>query len=256
MLSSEDREHYDSQGYCAPFQAYQGAEVKQIRAVMDRLVGELGDRDAYAINCYQARVQSLWDICSHPPILDAVEGILGPNIICWASHLFNKQAGDTRSVPWHQDAVFWSFAPQNTVTVWLAIDDADAANSALEFIPGSHTEILQWESNAGQDVLDRQVVGAEQYGSGVVNELKAGQFSLHHDLLLHGSKPNRSDRRRCGFTIRYCSPDVRATDVEWGRGIEAIVVRGQDDSGYWTHHPRPEGDTIVGVNGPRSVGGN
>ena len=256
MLTPAQQTQYQQHGYCSAFEAFDASGVARVRRSIDRLVSELGDRDAYAINCYQARVGSLWDICTNSTILDAVESILGPNIICWASHLFNKQPGDTRAVPWHQDAVFWSLAPQNTVTVWLAIDDADQQNSALEFLPGSHVAPLPWQENDNGDVLNKQVVDAEVWGEPVVNTLSAGQFSVHHDLLLHGSRPNRSERRRCGFTIRYCSPEVRITDESWGRGIEAIIARGQDDSGYWKHHPRPDNDTIIGVDSPRSVGGN
>jgi len=256
MLSLAQKQQYRKDGYISPIDGLNADEIRGARQSVDRLVSELGTRDAYAINCYQARVATLWDLCATPIILDAVESLIGPNIVCWASHLFNKQPGDARAVPWHQDAVFWSLAPANTLTVWLAIDDADADNSALEFIPRSHTASLPWEENDGGDVLNKQAINVEQFGASVVNTLSAGQFSIHHDLLLHGSQPNRSKRRRCGLTLRYCTPDVRVTDPQWGQGIEAIVVRGEDPAGYWKHHARPLGDTIVGVDSPRSVGGN
>lgn len=255
-LSAEQLNRYQQQGYLQPFVALAGDDLDRVKKSVDRLLAELGSRDAYAINCYQARVSSLWDLCQLPAVLDVVEQILGPDIICWASHLFNKQAGDSRSVPWHQDAVFWHLHPAKTLTVWLAIDDADPENSALEFIPGSHTQQIPFERNDGGQVLNLQAVNPEQYGSSVYNTLRAGQFSVHHDLLLHGSKPNASERRRCGLTLRYSTPDVRVTDSAWGGGIEAILARGEDRSGYWTHHPRPLGDTLINVNGPRSVGGN
>lgn len=104
--------------------------------------------------------------------------------------------------------------------------------------------------------MDRELVGADSLGEPVSNTLKAGQFSMHADMLAHGSLPNRSNRRRCGLTIRYCPPDVAITDAQWGKGIEAILCRGQDTTGTWHHHPRPASDRLVLADGPRNIGGN
>lgn len=132
------------------------------------------------------------------------------------------------------------------VTVWLAIDDADLGNGAMQFIPGSHvhgqiefTESQEDESN----VLDQTVGNAESYGDApVVTELKAGQVSLHTDWLLHGSEPNLSNRRRCGLTMRFCSADVRALKEGWN--VRTIICRGSDSSGHWADNPRPDGEHI------------
>ena len=256
-LAESQQDQYHSHGFVSGLNALSGPEIQRVRAYVDDRIAELAERDAYSINCFQARLATLWDLCHQPAIVDAVESVLGPNIVCWATHLFNKQPGDTRSVPWHQDAVFWHLTPRQTCTVWLAIDDADDENSALRFIPGSHKEGgLEWEALDGQDVLDKQVPNAEQFGEPVTNTLKAGQFSVHHDLLLHGSQPNTSARRRCGLTFRFCTPEVRITDPEWEKGIEGIIVRGDDPSGYWRHHTRPDKDSVVGEYGPRNLGGN
>jgi len=84
------------------------------------------------------------------------------------------------------------------------------------------------------------------------DELKAGEFSLHADMLAHGSNPNTSDRRRCGLTIRYCTPDVRTLNPRWTKG--AILCRGSDDSGHWTHNPRPPGEDVNAI--VNMIGGN
>jgi non-heme Fe2+,alpha-ketoglutarate-dependent halogenase len=91
-------------------------------------------------------------------------------------------------VPWHQDASFWKLSPARTVTVWLAIDDADEENAAMRFIPGTHDkgEIETVEMGEGS-VFHKGIANAEQYGEPFVNALKAGQMSLHADMLLHGS---------------------------------------------------------------------
>jgi ectoine hydroxylase-related dioxygenase (phytanoyl-CoA dioxygenase family) len=143
------------------------------------------------------------------------------------------------------------------VTVWLAIDDADEENSAMRFIPGSHDRGPLETAAMGEDsVFHKGVAEAERYGTPFTNALKAGQMSLHADMLVHGSLPNRSDRRRCGLTLRYCPPEVRITDETWARGVEAILCRGQDPTGRWRHHPRPDNDDILATSSPHVVGNN
>ena len=256
-LSPAQIEHYNREGYVSGLDAFDAKGAEKNRAYFDRLLDSLPEGGAYSINCYQARAEGIWDICTNVRILDHVEDIIGPNVICWASHFFCKMPGDPKAVPWHQDAAFWALAPSRSVTVWLAIDDTDAENSAMEFIPRTHDKgQLKWQATAGDNVLNKELVGAADMGEPVVNALKAGQFSLHADMLAHGSKPNASDRRRCGLTIRYCPPDVRITDPEWAKGIEGIICRGTDPDGYWKHHARPKGDDVSLENSPRNLGGN
>jgi len=99
-------------------------------------------------------------------------------------------------------------------------------------------------------------MGADAMGTPFVNALKAGQISLHADMLVHGSLANRSGRRRCALTLRYCAPDVRITDPEWAQGVEAILCRGTDPGGHWRHHPRPKLDDITKTSSPHVVGNN
>ena len=75
-------------------------------------------------------------------------------------------------------------------------------------------------------------------------------------MLVHGSRPNLSDRRRCGLTIRYCPPDVRIVDDRWAKSVEAIICRGTDPTGTWRHHARPDTDDISNDKGPLNIGGN
>jgi ectoine hydroxylase-related dioxygenase (phytanoyl-CoA dioxygenase family) len=121
----------------------------------------------------------------------------------------------------------------------LAIDDADRANACMKFIAGSQNFghlTYRPSSEADHNVLNQSIDNAEQYGSVVYDELQAGEFSIHSDLLLHGSEANESDRRRCGLTLRYCTPDVRAGS-EWNK--KGVVVRGVDPTGHWANPPRP-----------------
>ncbi len=256
-LTPEQIEQYNRLGFVAPFDAYSTAEVTELRRYFDKLLDDMGPEGAFGINCYQARLSGLWDIATDPRILDYVEDIIGPNIICWATAVLSKPAGSHKFVPWHQDASFWGLRPARTVTVWLAIDDADEENSAMRWIPGSHDKgHLPLEETSGDSVFHIQTANAGHMGAPVVDALKAGQFSLHADMIVHGSPANHSPRRRCGLTLRYCPPDVRIVDEDWARGVEAIICRGEDPSGHWRHHDRPANDDIKETSTPHAYGNN
>ncbi len=253
-LSADQIDAYNHAGFISPLLALSKDEVRALRGCIDTWLEAKGEDGAYGINCYQARLSALWDIARHPVILDYVEDIIGPDILCWASAVLSKPAGETRSVPWHQDAGFWSLNPARTVTVWLAIDDADEGNAAMQFIPGTHDQGAIEMAPVAGEVFAHGIAGADELGTPFVNALRAGECSLHADMLVHGSGPNLSDRRRCGLTLRYCPPSVRIVDEGWRQGVEAVLCRGE--AGDWTTHPRPDNNDITGLDSPRAVGNN
>lgn len=256
-LKASEIDHYNEHGFVQPFDVFGESEIVGIRRNVDRWMKELGEAGNYGINCYQARMRSLWDIATDDRILDLVEDLIGTNIICWASAILSKKPKDPKQVPWHQDASFWKLTPARTVTVWLAIDDADDENSAMRFIPGTHNrgEIPAAMTDGGS-VFHKGIAHAESFGAPFTNRLRAGQVSLHADMLVHGSRANHSARRRCGLTLRYCPPEVRIVDPDWARGVEAIIARGSDPSGHWVHHPRPDNDDILATSSPHVIGNN
>lgn len=254
-LRPADVARYNSDGFCQPIDIFGPSEIERIRSYVDGLMAEMGDKGGYGINCYQARLSGLFDIATDARILDYVEDLIGPNILCWASAILSKHPQDPKRVPWHQDASFWMLSPARTVTVWLAIDDADAENSAMRFIPGSHKHgPLETSSRDEGSVFHKGTANADALGEPFTNVLKAGQISLHADMLVHGSLANVSDRRRCGLTLRYCPPEVRIIDPDWERGVEAILCRG--DAGNWSTHPRPENNDITATTSPVVVANN
>lgn len=256
-LSQDQIARYNREGFVQPFTVFDAGEVTRVRRYIDGLIADMGEAGGYGINCYQARLAGLWDIATDPRIVDLVADLIGPDVICWASAILSKRPGDPRRVPWHQDASFWKLSPARTVTVWLAIDDVDAANAAMRFIPRTHDcGPLATGATDASAVFHKETAGADALGAPFTNALRAGQASLHADMLVHGSEPNRSDRRRCGLTLRYCPPDVRVTDPAWARGVEAIVCRGSDPSGHWRHHPRPDNDDIAKTTSPHIIGNN
>ena len=159
--------------------------------------------------------------------------------------MFCKLPGDNMEVPLHQDANYWPFTPTKSVTIWLAIDDVNEENAAMQFVPGSHLigdlEHVELPLD-GSVVLNRRVVAHETYDNLVLNELRAGDVSLHSDLLLHGSPVNSSDRRRCGIALRYLAASVRTVRGGESWTHSAVHVENGDPSGYWPNRPRPAVD--------------
>lgn len=255
-LSPEQIARYNREGWVGPLDGLSAQETVAARAAFDRYAALAPERAAYGLNCCQARLSSIWDLATHPVVLDHVEDIVGPDVVCWASAFLAKPPHDPKAVPWHQDAAFWSLSPARTVTVWLAVDDADAGNAAMCFVPRSHDRGALPVRPARPGSVFHIEVDAEGLGEPVSNDLAAGQFSLHADMLVHGSPPNPGPRRRCGLTLRYCPPEVAFTDEAWASGVEAIVCRGADPTGRWRHHPRPEEDDPRAVASPHVVGAN
>ncbi len=255
-LTAAQIDHYNTTGFLQPFDIFDSAESRDIRGYIDGLMNDLGPDGAYGINCYQARLSGLYDIATDTRILDHVEDLIGPDILCWASAILSKKPQDPKAVPWHQDASFWALSPARTVTVWLAIDDADEANSAMRFIPGTHDKgaLPVAETDGEANVFHKGTANAEAMGTPFTNTLHAGQMSMHADMLVHGSQANTSDRRRCGLTLRYCPPSVQITDPKWASGVEAILCRG--DAGNWKTHPRPDNNYITKTSSPHVVGNN
>lgn len=246
-LTTAQIEQYNRRGYILPLDIFSPAEMVVHRAYFDQLMAkaEAQGWNSYSINGWQTYCPGIYDLVTNARILDYVQDLLGETLICWATHYFCKLPGDGKRVSWHQDASYWPLTPSKTVTVWLAIDDTDRENGAMEVIPGSHLHgQIDFERStvAENNVLNQSVRTPESYGDApVAFELKAGQMSLHADLLLHGSEPNLSTRRRCGLTLRFVSPDVRELKG-WRRN--SIIARGSDPSGHWPHNPRPQQDRI------------
>ncbi len=240
-LRPEQIRSYNQEGFLSGFQVLDPNASCRARQRSDELLERFirEGKGSYAIDRYQDRFATIWDLATTPAILDIVEDLVGPNIICWATHYFCKLPGDAKGVSWHQDCSYWPLTPSKTVTVWLAIDDVGHDNGCMRVIPRSHLHghLKFRESDPSeQNVLSQTIEGAERFGPPQDIQLRAGEISLHSDLLIHGSLPNLSARRRCGLTLRYCPPDVRAF---WDWNQHSIICRGADRSGHWANTPRP-----------------
>lgn len=174
-----------------------------------------------------------------PRLLDVAEQFLGSAIALFASHYISKPPRDGQPVLWHQDGSYWPLEPMEVTTLWLAVDDSTPENGCMRVIPGTHTLDLKGLQKR-EDV--KSVLGSEippEYvdeSRAVDLVLRAGDVSVHHPNIIHGSEANHSDRRRCGLTIRYITP---ATKVLWENFPGLYVLRGQaTDANRWSDWPR------------------
>src|SRR5205823_3705464 len=244
-LTRAQVEQFNREGYLKGLRIFTAEEMAEHRVYFDALLARVlaEGGSSYSISTAHLKYGAVYDLLSHPRIVRCVRDLLGEDVIGWGSHYFCKLPHDGKVVHWHQDASYWPMTPSKTVTVWLAIDDADVENACMRFIPGTHRFghlTYKLREDAPDDAVLNQVVeNAEQYGQAVNVELNAGEISMHSDLLLHGSEANRSDRRRCGLTLRYCAADVRA-GLGWNE--KGVVVAGSDPSRHWANRARPEGE--------------
>ncbi|MCC6511345.1 MAG: phytanoyl-CoA dioxygenase family protein [Pirellulaceae bacterium] len=242
VLTAEQVAHFNARGFVTPLQIYSPAEISAIRKYFDELLTQVvaAGGNSYSISSAHMKYGPVHDIMTNPNIVDLVSDLLGENVIGWGAHFFCKMPGDGKAVAWHQDASYWPLSPSKAVTVWLAIDDADAENACMKFIAGSHHHghmTYRPSSSSDHNVLNQTIENAEQYGEVVWNPLPAGWASIHSDLLLHGSDVNSSNRRRCALTLRYCSADVHAA-LGWNE--KGVQVRGADKQGHWANVARPD----------------
>lgn len=240
VLTQIEIDRFNREGYLKPFRIAETSEIADIRSYFDHLLVRYAaeGKDSYSISSAHLRHRRVWDLLTNARIVDLVSDLLGPSVIGWGSHFFCKMPGDGKRVAWHQDASYWPLTPSKAVTVWLAIDDADPANANMRFIGGTHRLghlTYQLSEHDEANVLTQTIPNIEKFGAPIDVELKAGEASIHSDLLLHGSEPNTSDRRRCGLTLRYTSGDVRAY-LGWAE--KGVVVAG-DKPEHWANRPRP-----------------
>ena len=181
------------------------------------------------------------DIIRRPAILDAVETVLGPNLLVWGTSVFMKPPGSRGFVSWHQDLTYWGLNNDQEVAVWVALGPVNQNNGCMQFVKGSH----QMGQKPHRDVTDEhniltrgQHVDVEIDESLVVDvELNAGEASFHHGHLLHCSGPNRSSQPRIGIVINYISTSVYQKNSSQDF---AMLVRGEDKYHNFEEIPEPE----------------
>ncbi len=238
---------YQSQGHVFPLQVISAQQAATYLCDFNAMMQQLGDqRLGYKAQINQVHVVARFasEIVRNPAILDAVEAIIGPDILVWGSTFFLKPPQSKGFVSWHQDLRYWGLADSEAlVSAWLALGPVNRDNGCMQFLPGSHAAGLvehvdQFESD---NILTRgQHARVAPDEEEIVHvELEAGQMSLHHGYLLHASAPNHSTQPRIGYNINFIAPHNRQVVAQTDY---AMLVRGEDKHGHFTLVPPPEVD--------------
>lgn len=231
-LTAAQRSRFDEVGYLAPLRFRPAEEMAALRAALDEVLER--DPGVPGGDRWGARHQDcrlVYDICSSPEIVDRVASLLGPNVLLWNSVFISKEPGAVE-IPWHQDRDYLLLEPNINATVWLAIDDATAANGCLQVVPRSHGTYLPHTPRQRRDEFDARADVPEALKQQAVKvELRAGEFILFHKRLLHHSGPNQSNGRRLGLAVRYTVPGVKVRTESFFEGYRVYPVRGADPVG-------------------------
>ena len=184
----------------------------------------------------------LADVIRHPKILDMVEDLIGPDILCWTTHWFIKEAYSPKYVSWHQDNNYWGVETDDLVSVWLALSPATTESGCIRILPGSHKRAtFEHVDTWGKDnMLTRgQTINGIDEARAVELQLQPGEAAIFDYRLAHASHANRSGDRRIGLGIRYIPPTARQVTADWD---SASLLRGFDRYGHFELEPEPTKD--------------
>lgn len=255
------RGDFERDGYICPVPVLTPAETAGFRACYDDFAARHRDRlqalppnQRWQVNSDTHFAFEWVDrLTRHPALLDAVERVIGPDILAWNSVWFVKMPGDPTYISWHQDGAYWGLEPMEVLTAWVALGPATRANGCMRVLPGSHRgpALKQRDTFAPDNALSRgqEIEVAVGEAQAVDLALEPGQMSMHHLWIVHGSDPNRSAVPRVGLAIRYVASQVRQRD---GSRPLAMLVRGEDRHGHFTLAERPtrnDGRAGEGVHG-------
>lgn len=243
MLTPAQIAQYEEDGYLAPIPVMSETEALALRHKLEAIEAAMGGPLRGDLrHKTHLLFPFLAELVRYPKILDAIEDVLGPDILCWSSNFFIKEATDPAFVSWHQDSTYWGLSSPDVATAWVALTPSNEANGAMAVMPGSHKldQMPHRDTFHRHNLLTRgQEIAVEvDEAQAVPLTLRPGEMSLHHVRLVHGSAPNPSLDRRIGFAIRYIPTAIRQLEGE----DSATLVRGEDRFHHFEHEPRPKID--------------
>lgn len=230
LLTPAQVQAYERDGFVFPIDVLTPDEVRACRGELEAWERERGAPIDFP---EKSKSYLLFDwadrLVHHPKILDAVEDVIGPDILVYHSTLFLKEARTPAFVRWHQDSTYFYLDPHLHVTAWVALSDATTQAGCMQALPGSHRwGAFEHDDQPGPHNMIRRgqgISGRFDGEAGTFMPVLAGQMSLHHTDLIHASGPNDSDDRRIGLAISYIPAQVRPVGAVQP---SALSVRGRD----------------------------
>ena len=244
VLSEPALSQYRDGGYYFPLDVLSPTEVAECRARVEEYQRVLGHPiDGPDRSKTHLLLPWVDELIRHPRILDAVEDIIGPDILLWNTVGWIKEPKSETFVSWHQDRQYIGLDSHQFVTAWLALSPSTAESGCVRILPGSHKEapLPHRDEYHEHNMLSRgqEIAVPVDESKAVAMELAPGQISLHDVRLAHASDPNRSDERRIGLSMHFIPPSTRQIAMEWD---SATLVRGEDRFHHFTLTPRPTCD--------------
>ena len=243
VLTEDQVDDYLRDGWLSPLDLLTADEVAAARLALEDFEASCGG-DLGPVYRSGSHMLLPWvdDLMRHPRLLDAVEELIGPDLLCWNSIFWIKEADSASYVGWHQDYEYWGLDDDRLVSVWIALSSASAEAGCMSVIPGSQRRsISHRDTYAADNLLSRgqelEIDPSEH--DPVSMPLSPGQVSFHNVRTAHGSGPNTTDDRRIGLSLHFMPTSARQTKVDWDA---AALVRGIDDHGNFAHCPRPKID--------------
>ncbi len=234
---------YERDGFLSPVRVMDEDEAAALRQMLEHSETVHGPMTGkHRSQKWHLLLRWLADLTRDPVILDPVESLLGPDILCWSTSVLIKEPRDGTHVSWHQDLQYWGLAPDDVLTAWLALSPATVESGCMRMIPGTHvgTHLPHDDTDDALNLLSRgQTIsdGIDEADAAIL-PLHPGEISLFHGNLAHASAPNLSSERRIGIAIRYMAPHVRQTKT----ADSAMLVRGRDTHGHFTLEAAPKAD--------------
>ena len=243
QLSAEAVETYHQEGFHFPQKVIEEAEATEYRTRLEAFEQGLGHPVQGPLRT-KPHLLFKWvdELMRHPLILDCVEDLIGPDILCWNSWFWIKEANTPSFVSWHQDSQYWGLDTRHLVTAWLALSPASQSSGCMKVIPRSHRgEAMTHEDRYHDDnMLTRgQEITDVNEAEAIAMPLKTGEMSFHNVGIAHASGPNTTADRRIGLSLHYMPAGTRQLNAEWDC---ASLVRGDDQFGYFEQSPSPRFD--------------
>jgi ectoine hydroxylase-related dioxygenase (phytanoyl-CoA dioxygenase family) len=217
-LTLDEIKFFHQNGYLGPFTLIESEDFKRVQNHLEDILFGKNKKNNGKENVHNRHLidDVMLDISLKSTLADRITSLLGDDALLWRTNFFNKDPGG-KEIPWHQDYNYWPLEPSIVVSAWVACDDVDTENSCVQIIPQSHRKILPHISCIDDKGLNFGEKADPTYFQveNVINmELKAGQFFLFNERLLHHSFTNTSNRRRLGLAIRSIAGITEVMDYD------------------------------------------
>lgn len=241
-LSNQAIEQFRTDGFTPAVRVLTESDAREYRhrlQAIESVIGKL--KGGKRLKCHML-YKWVAELIHMPSIVDCVEDLLGPDIMCWGTDMWVKEPNSPDFVSWHQDSRYWGIEG-DLLTAWIALSPATVESGCMRMLPGSHlTDTMEHEDTFHDDnMLTRgQTISDRVDESKAVNiEANTGEAVFFTYRIAHASHPNRSNDRRIGIAVRYISPSARQVKSDWD---SATLIRGEDKFGNFVHEPKPEVD--------------